>query len=163
MIAARVLAYIGLGSNLDDPAAQLRDALRRLDEIPDSTLRRSSKLYRTPPWGRLDQPEFVNAVAELDTALDAHALLEHLQQIERDSGRARREHWGPRVLDLDLLLHGTQQIADARLQLPHPHLHERAFVLVPLAELVPDLVVPGRGRVADLLAAVDRAGIQALG
>src|SRR5690606_24162437 len=116
------------------------------------------------PWGRLDQPAFVNAVAELETRLPAGALLEALQRIEVAAGRARVEKWGPRVLDLDLLLHGDGTCIAAGLQLPHPHLHERAFVLVPLAELAPALIVPGRGRsVADLLAAVDCSGIEALG
>ena len=158
-----VRAYVGLGSNLDDPAAQLQAALRALSEIPHTRLCRASRLYRTPPWGLLDQPEFVNAVAELETELTPPELLEALQAVERGAGRERIERWGPRILDLDLLLHGEAQIDAPGLHLPHPHLHERAFVLLPLAELVADLVVPGRGRVADLLAAVDCRGIEALG
>jgi 2-amino-4-hydroxy-6-hydroxymethyldihydropteridine diphosphokinase len=158
-----VRAYVGLGSNLDDPGAQLRAALSSLANLPRTRLSRASRLYRTPPWGRLDQPEFVNAVAELETELTPQELLAALQQIERSAGRERVERWGPRVLDLDLLLHGQRQLDLPGLHLPHPHLHERAFVLMPLVELVPDVVVPGRGRVADLLAAVDCRGIEALG
>lgn len=157
------LAYIGLGSNLEQPAAQLRRALLALDRLPRTRLVRASRLYRTPPWGRTDQPEFVNAVAELETALAAPALLAALQELERGAGRERAKRWGPRVLDLDLLVVGGVEIDQPGLRLPHPHLHERAFVLVPLAELSPELIVPGQGRVADLRAAVDCRGIEALG
>jgi 2-amino-4-hydroxy-6-hydroxymethyldihydropteridine diphosphokinase len=160
---ASVLAYVGLGSNLDDPAAQVRAALRALDGIPGTRVLRASRLYRSPPWGRTDQPEFVNAVAELHTTLTAEVLLQALQRIEQHAGRARTERWGPRVLDLDLLLHADARFGGPGLQLPHPHLHERAFVLRPLADLAPGLCVPGHGRVADLLAAVDCAGVEALG
>lgn len=160
---APVRAYVGLGSNLDQPDAQLRAALSALAEIPRTRVCRASRLYRTPPWGRLDQPEFVNAVAELETTLTPMELLHALQTIERGAGRERIERWGPRVLDLDLLLHGDAQIDVPGLHLPHPHLHERAFVLLPLAELAPDGIVPGQGRVADLLTAVDCRGIEALG
>lgn len=163
MSAARALAYIGLGSNLDDPAAQLRRAFDELESVPGVQAVRRSRLFRTPPWGRTDQPDFVNAVAELETTLAPHALLQALQALERRFGRARREHWGPRVLDLDLLLHGDARIEDDLLQLPHPHLHERAFVLAPLADLAPELIVPGRGSVSALLAGLDAAGIEALG
>ena len=163
MNAPHARAFVGLGSNLDDPAAQLRRAFAALEAIEGVHAVRRSRLYRTPPWGRVDQPDFVNAVAELDTTLSPHALLLELQGLEARFGRARREHWGPRVLDLDLLLHGDGEIRDAGLQLPHPRLHERAFVLVPLADLAPDLHVPGRGSVSALLAGVDRAGVEALG
>lgn len=163
MSAARAVAYVGLGSNLDDPAAQLRQAFDELEHLHGVHGVRRSRLFRTPPWGRTDQPDFVNAVAELDTSLAPHALLQALQGLEARFGRARREHWGPRVLDLDLLLHGEAGIADDLLQLPHPHLHERAFVLKPLADLAPALVVPGRGRIETLLAGLDTAGIVALG
>jgi 2-amino-4-hydroxy-6-hydroxymethyldihydropteridine diphosphokinase len=162
-------AFVGLGSNLQDPARQLDLAFDRLDRIPATRLARRSRLYRTPPWGELEQPEFVNAVAELATELPASELLRQLQAIENDTGRQRARKWGPRVLDLDLLLYGDLRDGDASvddgvLRLPHPHLHERAFVLVPLAELAPDLLVPGlAARVVDLLARVDRDGIEALG
>jgi 2-amino-4-hydroxy-6-hydroxymethyldihydropteridine diphosphokinase len=157
------VAYVGLGSNLEDPVAQLRRTLAALGELPGTRLRSASGLYRTPPWGLLEQPEFVNAVAELHTTLGVRSLLEALQSLERAAGRAREQRWGPRVLDLDLLLYDALQLDEPGLHLPHPRLHERAFVLVPLAEIAPGLQVPGRGAVAALLAAVDRAGIQALG
>lgn len=157
------MAYVGLGSNLDGPASQLHAAIRALDCIAQTRVMRTSHLYRTPPWGRTDQPEFVNAVVELETALTPQALLSALQVIERAAGRARIERWGPRVLDLDLLLHDEATIDAPGLRLPHPYLHERAFVLLPLSELVPDLSVPGRGTVRSLLATVDCAGIEAIG
>jgi 2-amino-4-hydroxy-6-hydroxymethyldihydropteridine diphosphokinase len=163
MNVPHVRAYVGLGSNLDDPAAQLLRAFDEIERLDGVHAVRRSRLYRTPPWGRLDQPEFVNAVAQLDTTLRPRELLAHLQALEMRFGRARREHWGPRVLDLDLLLHGAAELDDPGLHLPHPRLHERAFVLVPLAELAPDLHIPGRGSVSALLAGVDRAGIEALG
>ena len=159
-----VRAYICLGSNLQDPAHQLRIALVALSELPGTRLLRHSSLYRTPPWGREDQPSFVNAVAEIETDASPRELLALLQQLEQRAGRDRVSKWGPRVLDLDLLLYADREIADGSLRVPHPHLHERAFVLVPLAELMPTLAVPGVARsVAELLAAVDCAGIEALG
>lgn len=157
-------AYIGLGSNLNDPAQQLRQALQALARLPDTQLLAQSRLYRTPPWGVLEQPAFVNAVAELDTGLAPRQLLDALLQIEQAAGRVRvGERWGPRVLDLDLLhMVGIQQ-HDAQLSLPHPRIAERAFVLLPLAELAPTLHLPGQGVVADLLMAVDHADCVILG
>lgn len=157
------VAFVGLGSNLQDPAAQLQRTIAALGRLPGTQLLRASRLYRTPPWGLLEQPEFVNAVVELSTTLGARDLLEALQALERAAGRAREQRWGPRVLDLDLLLYDALQLDEPGLHLPHPHLHERAFVLVPLAELAPALRVPGRAAVSELLATVDRAGIEALG
>jgi 2-amino-4-hydroxy-6-hydroxymethyldihydropteridine diphosphokinase len=163
-VSETVRAWIGLGSNLQQPAQQLTAAFDALGAICDTQLLRHSHLYRTPPWGRLDQPEFVNAVAELRTGLNPRELLEELQSIERAAGRARVERWGPRVLDLDLLLYGDLDLHDEGLQLPHPHLAERAFVLLPLCELEPELRIgPDRTRVCDLLAALDCSGIEALG
>lgn len=157
------VAFVGLGSNLQDPAAQLQRTIAALGRLPETQLLRASRLYRTPPWGLLEQPEFVNAVVELSTTLGARDLLEALHALERAAGRAREQRWGPRVLDLDLLLYDALQLDEPGLHLPHPHLHERAFVLVPLAELAPALRVPGRAAVSELLATVDRAGIEALG
>lgn len=156
-------AYVGLGSNLEQPERQVRQALGALATIPDTWLAAQSRLYRTPPWGETDQPAFVNAVAALDTTLPPDALLRHLQAIEAAAGRARERRWGPRILDLDLLLHGDAVLDQPGLQLPHPQIAQRGFVLVPLAELAASLQVPGQGRVAELLAAVDAAGIEALG
>ncbi|HET8765625.1 MAG TPA: 2-amino-4-hydroxy-6-hydroxymethyldihydropteridine diphosphokinase [Rhodanobacter sp.] len=151
-------AYVALGSNLGDPRQQVLDAFDALAGMPHSRLLARSRLYRTPPWGVLDQPWFVNAAARLDTALEPPALLDALQAIERRAGRVRGVRYGPRTLDLDLLHMDGVRCADARLTLPHPRIAERAFVLLPLAELAPDLELPGQGRVAELLAAVDTAG-----
>ncbi|MBB5207009.1 2-amino-4-hydroxy-6-hydroxymethyldihydropteridine diphosphokinase [Chiayiivirga flava] len=160
--AAPVRAFVGLGSNLGDPRDALARAFEALAGIPDTVLLRRSALYRTPPWGLLAQPDFINAVAELATELDAQTLLAHLRRIEHDAGRQRSERWGPRSLDLDLLLHGDTRVDTPDLQLPHPRMHERAFVLVPLADLAPALELPSHGRVADVLANLDRDGIEAV-
>ncbi len=152
-------AYIGLGSNLDDPAQQIRRALGALATIPHTRLLRHSRSYRTAPWGITDQPAFVNAVAELATALAPRALLDALLAIERDQGRCRDgSQWGPRTLDLDLLTFAGWQLTEAGLVLPHPHIGARAFVLVPLAELDASLLIPGVGVVRDLLVHIDATG-----
>ncbi|WP_227718319.1 2-amino-4-hydroxy-6-hydroxymethyldihydropteridine diphosphokinase [Microbulbifer sp. Q7] len=135
--------YIGLGSNLDDPAAQLRRALEQMQDIPQTTLCASSAFYASAPIGPGEQPDYVNAVAELDTDLPAEALLDALQAIENTHGRERTLRWGARTLDLDILLYGDQQIDTVRLQVPHPRMAERNFVLEPLAELAPALILPG--------------------
>lgn len=159
MSAARstpVDAFVGLGANLGDAAASVRAAIGALGELPDARLLATSRLYASPAWGREDQPDFVNAVAWLRTSLAARELLESLLAIERAFGRERAggERWGPRTLDLDLLLHGSVRIDDARLQLPHPRLHRRRFVLEPLLELAPTLSLPGLGPAAALLPAL---------
>ncbi len=152
-------AYIGLGSNLADPRAQVERALQCLARLPESRLLGSSHLYRSAPWGVLDQPEFVNAAAAIETGLSPQTLMQALLAIERDAGRDRSgERWGPRILDLDLLVYGALTLAEPGLQLPHPHLHERAFVLLPLAEIAPHLEVPGRGPISALLARIDTTG-----
>lgn len=157
------VAYVGLGANIGDPEAQLGAALASLARLTATRVLARSRLYRSPPWGVLEQPPFINAVAALATALSARELLDALLAIERAAGRERRERWGPRVLDLDLLLHGDLELDQPGLRLPHPQLHRRAFVLVPLAEIAPDLVVPGQGALLDLLRCVDCAGVEALG
>ncbi|RPI45279.1 MAG: 2-amino-4-hydroxy-6-hydroxymethyldihydropteridine diphosphokinase [Betaproteobacteria bacterium] len=151
-------AYIGLGSNLDDPAAQIRAALQALDCIAGTRVVRSSSLYRTKPVGYADQPDFVNAVARVATGLAARALLDELLALERVRGRTRAISNGPRTLDLDLLLFDEQSISEPGLTVPHPRMHERAFVLVPLFEIAPELTVPGRGAVSGLLAKIDTRG-----
>jgi 2-amino-4-hydroxy-6-hydroxymethyldihydropteridine diphosphokinase len=163
-VAAPVRAYVGLGGNLGDVEETLLDALMALDMIPQTTQRTHSRFYRNPAWGKTDQPDFVNAVAELQTRLAPRVLLERLLAIEERFGRVRSEgeKWGPRVLDLDLLVYGEESLDEPGLHLPHPHLHERAFVLVPLAEIAPNLAIPGRGKVRDLLAAVDSSTVEAL-
>jgi len=157
-------AYVGLGGNLGDVRTTLAAALQALNRIPQTNLRQHSKLYRTPAWGKTDQPSFLNAAAELITQLPPRALLEQLLSIEQRFGRSRDqdEKWGPRSLDLDLLAYEQQILDEPGLHLPHPHLHQRAFVLVPLAEIAGDFAVPGQGRVSDLLAAVDSSAIEAL-
>ena len=157
-------AYIGLGGNLGDVSAALASAFVALDALPHTRLLARSSIYRSPPWGMTDQPAFLNAVAALDTALEPAALLAELLRIERAAGRERigALRWGPRTLDLDLLLYADAVIDQPGLRVPHPHLHERAFVLLPLAEIAPDAIVPGRGRVADLVVPVDADGIEAL-
>jgi 2-amino-4-hydroxy-6-hydroxymethyldihydropteridine diphosphokinase len=145
------LAYIGLGSNLAEPQSQIRDALRELAALPRSRLIAQSSLYSSAPVGYAAQPDFINAVAALDTDLSAHELLRELQSIEATHCRERSFADAPRTLDLDLLLYGDERIADADLAVPHPRMHERAFVLEPLAEIAPRAVIPGHGLVRTLL------------
>lgn len=153
---AETLAYIGIGSNLDDPERQVRDAIDALARVPATRRLGVSRLYRTAPWGETAQPDFVNAAVALATTLEPRALLDALLAIERGQGRRRdATRWGPRVIDLDILVYGDRRIDEAGLHVPHPHIPERAFVLRPLADLDPDLHVPGRGRVRDLLENVD--------
>lgn len=148
-----VVAYIGIGSNLADPVDQVRRAISELAWLPETSLIASSALYQTAPVGLADQPDFVNAVAGLETRLAPRALLDALQEIEQRHGRVRDgARWGPRTLDLDILLYGDLSLAEPGLQIPHPEMGRRAFVLVPLADVAPDgLRVPGAGTLADLL------------
>ncbi|WP_240098705.1 2-amino-4-hydroxy-6-hydroxymethyldihydropteridine diphosphokinase [Thermomonas flagellata] len=159
-----IRAAVGLGANLGDAAASVRAALDALEALPQTRGLARSRLYRTPAWGVTAQPDFVNAVAVLETGLSAHALLDALLAIERRAGRVRRagERWGPRVLDLDLLLYGEAVIDTPGLRVPHPHLHARAFALLPLAEAWPQARIPGHGAVAALAAGMADAGIEAL-
>ncbi len=145
------LAYIALGSNLGDPLGTVQAALLALERLPGTTLVAASSLYRSAPVGLKNQPDFINAVAAADTGLAAPALLEELFAIEARFGRRRDFHHAPRTLDLDLLLYGDEVRTDARLTLPHPRMHERAFVLAPLVEIAPECVIPGHGRAAALL------------
>lgn len=157
------VAYVGLGSNLDDPIAQVRSALRELASLPQTQLAHASALYRSPPLGPANQPDYINAVAELHTTLSPVALLEALQNIEQAHGRDRHgEHWGPRTLDLDVLLYGQTILDGPRLRVPHPGLAARAFVLIPLAEIAPALQVPAHGPLSGLLAGLDAAGTERL-
>ena len=144
-------AYIGLGSNLADPVDQVTTAISNLQSLPDSQLLTWSSLYASPPMGPQDQPDYINAVAIIETALSAHQLLDALQAIEQQQGRVRQRHWGERTLDLDILLYGQNEIDDARLQIPHPGIALRAFVLYPLAEIAPDLTIPNMGTIEQLL------------
>ena len=164
MIEAPVRAYVGVGGNVGDVETTLAEAMWALDSLPQTSIRAQSRLYRTPPWGNTEQPPFLNAVVELQTRLAPRVLLNLLLDIEARFGRNRDEgeKWGPRELDLDLLVFGDEQLDEPGMHLPHPHLHERAFVLVPLAEIAPDLEIAGVGKVSELLRAVDASGIEAI-
>ncbi|WP_167027621.1 2-amino-4-hydroxy-6-hydroxymethyldihydropteridine diphosphokinase [Lutibacter sp. SG786] len=156
-------AFIGLGGNLGDAQQTLEAAIARLANHPELALTGRSAFYRTAPWGVLDQPDFVNAVVSVDTALPPHALLDVLLETERAFGRVRDgARWGPRTLDLDLLLHGAAVVHDERLDIPHPRMAQRAFVLLPLADIDATLDIPGQGRVAELLETLDTQGCERL-
>jgi 2-amino-4-hydroxy-6-hydroxymethyldihydropteridine diphosphokinase len=157
-----VHAFIALGSNLDDPVAQVSSAVAAIAHLPETRLTGCSSLYRTAPVGLTAQPDFINAVCAVETGLPAPDLMQALLAIERAHGRVRAIPGGPRSLDLDLLLYGDAVIRAPGLTVPHPRLHERAFVLYPLAEIAPALVVPGRGRIADLLPGCAGQGIERL-
>jgi 2-amino-4-hydroxy-6-hydroxymethyldihydropteridine diphosphokinase len=152
-------AYVGIGSNLDDPRVQVERAIERLRMLPDTRLVARSRCYGSEPFGPVRQAAFVNAVAGLLTTLEPEALLAELRKVEATMGRERRERWGPRIIDLDLLVLGTERRSDERLTLPHAGIVERNFVLYPLAEIAPDLEVPGLGRVAGLARRVAATGI----
>jgi 2-amino-4-hydroxy-6-hydroxymethyldihydropteridine diphosphokinase len=153
-------AYVGLGSNLDEPALQVRRAFTALGQIPETRLVRQSSLYGSRPMGLVPQPDFINAAAGLLTRLDVHDFFAHLGALERQLGREPpRERWGPRRIDLDLLVFAQLRIDTPALQLPHPGIVERNFVLYPLAEVAPELPVPGCGRIAELLARVNPEGL----
>jgi len=145
-----VVAYVGLGSNLEDPTAQLARAVAELASLPDTTLQAQSPFYASRPVGPQDQPDFVNGAVQLTTDLPAHQLLDHLQAIEQAHGRERLRHWGPRTLDLDLLLYGNECIHDERLTVPHAELANRDFVLQPLLDLTPELALPDGRRIETL-------------
>jgi 2-amino-4-hydroxy-6-hydroxymethyldihydropteridine diphosphokinase len=156
-----VRAYIGLGSNLDDPLARLRSGVAALKLLDQTQVEMCSSFYRSAPVGMQDQPDFINSVCRVRTVQAPEMLLQNLLEIERTHGRVRRgEKGGPRTLDLDLLLYGIQEIATEALTVPHPRLHERAFVLYPLHEIDPDLVVPGRGALRELLAKCTEQRVQ---
>lgn len=156
-------AYIGLGSNLGDPVARLRAALEALAGLPEVTALVASPFYRTAPFGPVAQPDFVNAVAGLLTTLEPEALHTGLRGLEQRLGRRPpRERWGPREIDLDLLVHGTAVRGTAELTLPHPGIPQRDFVLYPLRDIAPDLLVPGLGAVRELAARVDDRGAERL-
>ncbi|SIS06346.1 2-amino-4-hydroxy-6-hydroxymethyldihydropteridinediphosphokinase [Aquipseudomonas alcaligenes] len=156
--------YIGLGSNLAEPLRQLQAALAAIAALPHSHLAATSSLYASDPLGPPDQPRYVNAVAALDTELAPLELLDALQRIEQEQGRMRKaERWGPRTLDLDILLFGDRLLSEARLTVPHYHMHARAFVLYPLAEIAPtDLQLPDGRRLEQLLAACPYVGLERL-
>jgi 2-amino-4-hydroxy-6-hydroxymethyldihydropteridine diphosphokinase len=141
-----VTAYIGLGTNLGDRLGLLREAIQRLDQTEGIRVIRLSSVFETDPVGLTDQPDFLNMVAEIETSLPPRTLLDSLLSVEQSLHRVRRIRWGPRTIDLDILLYGDQQMKEEDLDIPHPRMCERAFVLIPLQELAPDVIVPGTGR-----------------
>jgi 2-amino-4-hydroxy-6-hydroxymethyldihydropteridine diphosphokinase len=158
-----IRTYIGIGSNLDDPVAQVKDAIEELEMLPDTILAGRSSLYSNKPMGPKEQPDYVNAVVGLDTLLSAEDLFSRLVKIEEQAGRVRDgEKWGPRILDLDLLLYGKNRIDKADLQVPHPGLHERDFVIIPLAEVAGNLNIPGHGLLSTLINRVENHSLKKL-
>ena len=156
-------AYIGVGSNLEDPHAQVLRACSRLAQLPTTRVMLTSPLYLSRPFGSIQQPDFVNAVVGLLTQLESRALLTRLRALEAAVGRPeRRDKWGPRIIDLDLLSYGRERCSEPGLTLPHPGIVERNFVLYPLADIAPDLDIPGLGRVTELKGRVTSEGLRLL-
>jgi 2-amino-4-hydroxy-6-hydroxymethyldihydropteridine diphosphokinase len=160
-LSGRSKVYLSLGGNLGDPAKSMGAALRMLDAEDGVSVVAVSSLYRTPPWGKTDQPDFLNAAAELSTALSPRDLLDACLEAERRLKRVREERWGPRLIDIDILTFGSRTVHAAGLEVPHPRMTERAFVLAPLAEIAPGFVIAG-STVAERLFAIDAAGIEKL-
>lgn len=144
------IAYIALGSNLHTPREQLKCALNALAQLPQTQLMAVSSFYRSKPLGPQDQPDYLNAAVEISTALSPLALLDELQRIENEQGRVRLRRWGERTLDLDILLYGDEIIQTERLTVPHYDMHNREFVIVPLAEIAPNLILPNGQKLAEL-------------
>lgn len=157
-----IRCYLGLGANLQEPRSQLEQAIVSLQDLPQSQLIEVSAFYSTKPVGPQDQPDYINAVACLDTNLEPLALLDALQAIENNQGRVRIEHWGARTLDLDILLYGNEVIQNERLTVPHAFMQQRAFVLYPLASIAPDLQLPDNTLLSSLLQQVPAEGIAPL-
>ena len=156
---SEVMAYVGLGANLEDPVAQVTAGMAALAVLPRTRLVAQSSLYRTAPVGYAAQLDFINAVAAVKTALGARELLDALLATEQHHGRVRTFPNAPRTLDMDVLLYGDAQMHEDGLTIPHPRMHERAFVLVPLAEIAPRCVISGRGAVSELLRGIDVSGV----
>lgn len=156
-------AWLGLGANMQQPEKQLDAALERLGQRADIKVLRVSHYYRTPPWGNEQQDDFINAAVQIETSLQPLPLLHRLQSIENEMGRTRDSgRWGPRVIDIDLLLIDDHSITSTELEVPHPRMHERGFVLVPLYELAPGLEIPGHGFIGDLLSHLNCDGVHKL-
>ncbi len=154
--------YIGLGSNLDNPLFQLQVATQSLQLLPETSLMSCSQFYGSKPLGPDDQPDFVNAVCQLETQLSPLALLSALQQIELEQGRIKKRHWGERLIDLDILLYADQIIKTPDLTIPHAEMTLRDFVLIPLAEIAPGLVIPGLGNVESLISNLEASYLKPL-
>lgn len=152
-------AFIGLGGNLGDPALSMRQALSGLSEAPSTRIVKVSSLYRTPPWGKTDQPPFLNAAVKIETDLSPQELLSVVLLVEQALGRERKERWGPRTIDIDILIYGGRTVDEPGLCVPHPRLTERAFALAPLVDVMPDAEVAGRPA-GDWFAESDRVGLQ---
>jgi len=152
---SNVTAYIGLGSNLSNPIDQLKTALQSIDALPSTQLLQSSSFHGSKPLGPQDQPDFVNAVCKIQTNLSAEELLHQLQKIELEQGRIKKRHWGERLIDLDILLFGDDVISTDELTVPHAQIALRDFVLIPLVEIAPGLVIPKLGMVESLIAALE--------
>ena len=157
-----ITAFIGLGSNLEEPIQQVRTALEELNEINLTSVVQHSSLYRSDPVGPAGQPDYINAVAEIKTRLEPMPLLRALQSIEQDHDRVRIQRWGPRTLDLDLLIYADQKIDEPDLIVPHIMIAERSFVLFPLAEIAPDIQIPGLAPMAELLKNSSQKGLSKL-
>jgi 2-amino-4-hydroxy-6-hydroxymethyldihydropteridine diphosphokinase len=157
-----VRAAVALGSNLKEPKAQVRFGLRALSRIPSTVVDSQSSLYKSKPWGGIEQPDYINAVALVTTFLSAHDLLKELLALEKRHGRDREADVpnGPRTLDLDIITYGNEIIYEHDLKVPHPRAHQRAFVLAPLVEIAPHIIIPGRGSVTDLLRDVDATTVE---
>jgi 2-amino-4-hydroxy-6-hydroxymethyldihydropteridine diphosphokinase len=151
--------FLSLGGNLGDPARAMGAALRLIDADAECTVAAVSSLYRTPPWGKLDQPDFLNSAAEILTSLPPRAFLDLCLEAERRLKRERRERWGPRLIDIDILLFGTRRVHEPGLEVPHPRMADRAFVLVPLAEIAPDVAWDGVA-LSQRIEAIDTSGIE---
>jgi 2-amino-4-hydroxy-6-hydroxymethyldihydropteridine diphosphokinase len=156
---APIDAFIGLGSNFDGPAAQIRRAVEKLAGLTDTRFVAVSSMYRSAPFGPVEQPDFLNAAAHVQTGLDATELLRALLALEQEQGRVRGQRWGPRSIDLDLLVYGDLECDTDELTVPHPGIAARNFVLLPLQEIAPELVIPGLGRVASMAVNMDEPRI----
>lgn len=145
------IVYLGLGSNIDDPPRQLAAAVAAIERLPSTNLLRRSPVYASKPWGKLDQPDFLNMVVEIETNLSPHTLLRHCKHIEAEQGRTEGERWGPRPVDIDILIFGNRTIRTASLVVPHPRMWDRAFVLRPLGDLKPGIASPQGRQINSLL------------
>ena len=152
---SNVIAYIGLGSNLSNPIEQLKTALHSIAALPSTRLLQSSSFYGSKPLGPQDQPDFVNAVCKIQTNLSVKDLLHHLQKIELEQGRIKKRHWGERLIDLDILLFGDDIISTDELTVPHKQIALRDFVLIPLVEIAPGLIIPKLGTIESLIVALE--------
>ena len=154
------IVYIGLGSNIEQPYFQVKIAILALDKLPAITVIRDSGYFKSKPMGPEDQPDYVNAVVEIETSMDAIELLKHCQQIEKQQGRIKLRHWGERTIDLDILLYADKQIKTDVLTVPHPGICQRDFVFMPLLKLNPDIKIPGTGLLNDIVKIAEKPAVE---